>query len=84
MFRADAETVAQRDAPNGGLATFSIFQISPAKLTTYAVFPMISNDVGRSRPSVMTVTVPSRLTSTSEPVFGAAGDPSGFPSGNTP
>ena len=52
--------------------TPSIFQISPVRVTTYAVFPMNSSEVGRSRPSVMTVKVPSPLTLTSAPVFGTA------------
>jgi hypothetical protein len=37
--------------PNEGVPTFSIFQISSAKFTTYAVFPMKSSEVGRSSPS---------------------------------
>ena len=51
----------------------SIFQISPVRVTTYAVFPMNSSEVGWFRPPVMTVNVPSPLTSTSSPVFGFAG-----------
>src|SRR5215813_7275889 len=68
--------VDQRDAPQGRPEMPSIFQISPVRVTTYAVFPMNSSEVGRSRPSVMTVKVPSRLTLTSAPVFGCAGVPS--------
>lgn len=49
-------------APNGGVPTSSIFQIVPARLTTYAVFPMKSSDVGRSSSSTMTVNVRSALT----------------------
>src|SRR5213596_116096 len=63
---------AQCDTAWGGHETPSIFQISPVRVTTYAVFPMNSSEVGRSRPSVMTVNVPSSLTLTSAPVYGTA------------
>jgi hypothetical protein len=43
---------------------------SPPSVTTYAVFPMNSSEVGEFRPSTMTVKVPSRLTFTRAPVFG--------------
>lgn len=56
-----------------------IFQASPGRVTTYAVFPGNSSEVARSRPAVMTVKVPSPLTSTSAPVSGSAGHPSGSP-----
>src|SRR5438552_18449617 len=71
-FQASRPPVAQRDLPLGGHETPSIFQISPVRVTTYAVFPMNSSEVGRSRPLVMTVKVPSLLTLTSAPVFGSA------------
>src|SRR4030095_5599943 len=67
--------VGQRDTPYGRHQTPSIFQISPVRLTTYAVFPMHSSEAGRSRGSVMTANVPSPLTLTSAPVFGSAGEP---------
>ena len=51
---------------------------------TYAVFPMNSSEVGRSRGSVMTVKVPSPLTLTSAPVFGSAGEPGSPPTGKMP
>ena len=82
----DAPRSDRRQAPRllnatrrGRTETPSIFQISPVRVTTYAVFPMNSSEVGRSRPSVMTVKVPSPLTFTSAPVFGSAGEPSGPP-----
>jgi hypothetical protein len=56
--------------------TLWIFQICPVRVTTYAVFSMNSSEVGWSRPSAMTVKLPSLLTSTSAPVFGDAGEPS--------
>lgn len=59
--------------------TLSIFQISPPKVTKYAVFPMNSNEVGWFRPSVMTLKVPSLLTFKSAPVFGSAGVPGMVP-----
>jgi hypothetical protein len=46
-------------ANQGGHRTPSIFQISPVRVTTYAVFPMNSSEVGWFRPSVMTLKVPS-------------------------
>src|SRR6266542_974963 len=70
----------QRDTPKGGPETSSIRQISPVRVTTYAVFPMNSSEVGRFRPSVMTVKVPSPLTFTSAPESGCAGEPAGAPS----
>ena len=82
--RRQIPLVAQRDTPWGGPETPSIFQISPVRVTTYAVFPMNSSEVGRSRPSVMTVKVPSPLTLTSAPVFGSAGEPSGSPAESRP
>ena len=71
-------------ANQGGHRTPSIFQISPVRVTTYALFPMNSSEVGRSRPSMMAVKVPSPLTLTSEPVFGSAGVAGGLPTGKIP
>ena len=68
---------AQRDAPNGGTPTLSIFQIPPPSVTTYAVLPMNSSEVGRSNGANTSVKVPSLLTLTSAPVSGSAGEPSG-------
>ena len=53
-------------------------------MTTYAVFPMSSSEVGWFRPSMTTVKWPSRSTFTRAPVFGCAGDPSGFPGWKSP
>jgi len=69
----------QRKAPKGGAETSSIRQISPARLTTYAVFWMSSTDVGRFSSSATTRKVPSFWTSRSAPVFGSAGLPSAPP-----
>src|SRR5262249_3414075 len=66
-------------APKGGPETSSIFKMSPVRVTTYAVVPMNSSEVGRSRPAVMTVKVPSALTFTSAPLSGCAGEPGGAP-----
>src|SRR5687768_11831666 len=68
-----------RARPNGGPAMLLTVHISPASVMMYAVFPMISSEVGRSSPSAMTLNVPSALTLSSEPVFGSAGEPSGLP-----
>ena len=59
-------------ANQGGQETPSIFQISPVRVTKYAVFPMNSSEVGRSRPSTMWVNVPSSLILTSAPVYATA------------
>src|SRR5918995_6376063 len=45
---------------------------------------MNSSEVGWFSRSMTTLKLPSRLTLTRAPVFGSAGEPSGFPSGNTP
>src|SRR5262249_37985569 len=63
----------------GGPETSSIFQISPPSVTTYAVVPMNSSEVGRLRSSVTTEKVPSPLTFTRAPVSGSAGEPGGPP-----
>ena len=60
------------------------FQISPVSVTMYAVWPMISNDVGRSSPLRTGVIVPSCRTLTREPVPGLAGEPSGLPGVKVP
>ena len=54
---------------------FSTVQISPVRVTMYAVFLMTSTEVGRSKPSAMTVKVPFPFTFTRLPVFGSAGEP---------
>lgn len=59
--------------------TSSIFYTSPASEVIYAVFPMNSSDVGRSRCSITTVKPPSSSTFTREPVFGNAGSPASGP-----
>ena len=65
--------------PNGGQDSPSIFNTSPDNVTTYAVFPINSNEVGRSRPLTIVVKEPWWLISTSVPVLGDAGDPSSPP-----
>ena len=57
-----------------------IFKTFPVRVTTYALVPMISSEVGRLRPVAMGVMVPSRrLTLSSAPVPGSAGVPSSWP-----
>jgi hypothetical protein len=52
--------------PGGdGQETPSVFQISPPKVTMYAVFLMISSEVGWFSPLAITVKVPSPLTRSS-------------------
>jgi hypothetical protein len=46
--------------------------ISPPKVTMYAVFPIISNEVGRLSLPVILVNEPSPLTLTTEPRFRCA------------
>ena len=58
--------------PACGLDTSTV-TTSPPRPTTYAVFPMNSSEVGRSRPVSTTVKVPSAFTRTSDPVSGSAG-----------
>ena len=53
-------------------------------VTTYAVSPMSSTEVGWFSSSTRTLKVPSFSAWRSEPVFGAAGDPSGLPGGKKP
>src|SRR3954452_4348025 len=59
--------------------TSSILKISPVRVVTYAVSPMNSREVGWSRPVVIGVMVPSRLTRSRAPVLGSAGEPSAPP-----
>src|SRR5262249_5671389 len=54
---------------------FSIFQTSPVRVTTYALCPMIWNELGRSRPVTTGVKTPSSPAFMSMPVFGSAGEP---------
>jgi hypothetical protein len=55
----------ERGAGSGGQEMSSIFQISPPKVTMYAVFLMISSEVGWFSPPAITVNVPSPLTRSS-------------------
>lgn len=54
-----------------------IAHTSPVSVTMYAVWPMISSEVGWFRPVAIGVIVPSLLTRSSAPVSGSAGEPSG-------
>src|SRR5215207_1435491 len=45
---------------------------------------MNSSEVGWFSRSMTTLTVPSRWALTRAPVFGSAGEPTGFPGGKTP
>ena len=48
-----------------------IFTTSPPSVTTYAVFPMISTELGRSSPPATGVMVPFAFTRSKAPLFGS-------------
>ena len=81
---ADGERLAlcRHDEP-AGYETPSIRKTCPAKVTTHAVSPTNSTDVGRSKPATTVLKVPMRVTLSSSPVFGDAGEPGG-PLSQTP
>jgi len=64
------------DRSSGDQAPRRIDQISPPSVTTYAVLPMNSSEVGWFRCQATPVNPPSPSTMRSRPVLGSAGEPS--------
>src|SRR4051794_4577917 len=63
------------DWSSGDQSPRRIVQISPPSVTTYAVPPMNSSEVGWFRCHAPAVNPPSPLTIRSRPVLGSAGEP---------